>query len=113
MTSQAQALAPLPGVSGLAFFGFPLHPAGKPSDERAAHLRDIHVPMLFLQGTQDKLADTRFLQPVVQGLGVRATLHPVDQADHAFHVLVRSGRNDADVMREILDAFVAWVSAIT
>jgi predicted alpha/beta-hydrolase family hydrolase len=113
MTSQAQALAPLPGVSGLAFFGFPLHPAGKPSDERAAHLCDIHVPMLFLQGTQDKLADARFLQPVVQGLGVRATLHPVDQADHAFHVLVRSGRNDADVMREILDAFVAWVSAIT
>ena len=113
MTSQAQALAPLPGVSGLAFFGFPLHPAGKPSDERAAHLRDIHVPMLFLQGTQDKLADARFLQPVVQGLGARATLHPVDQADHAFHVLVRSGRNDADVMREILDAFVAWVSAIT
>ena len=112
MTSQAQALAPLPGVSGLAFFGFPLHPAGKPSDERAAHLRDIHVPMLFLQGTQDKLADVRFLHPVVAGLGARAMLHPVDPADHAFHVLVRSGRNDADVMREILDAFVAWVRAL-
>jgi uncharacterized protein len=113
MTSQAQALAPLPGVIGLAFFAFPLHPAGKPSDERAAHLRDIHVPMLFLQGNQDKLADSRLLQPVVKGLGARATLHPVDHADHAFHVPVRSGRNDADVMREILDAFVAWVSAIT
>lgn len=113
MTSQAQALAPLPGVKGLAFLGFPLHPAGRPSDERAAHLRDIHVPMLFLQGTQDKLADARLLQPVVQGLGTRATLHPVDHADHAFHVLVRSGRNDADVMREILDAFVAWIGAVT
>ena len=112
MTSQAQALAPLPGVKGLAFLGFPLHPASKPSDERAAHLRDIDVPMLFLQGTQDKLADPRLLQPVVKSLGTRATLHAVDHADHAFHVLVRSGRNDDEVMREILDAFVAWVSAL-
>jgi len=113
MTSQAQALTPLPGVKGLAFFAFPLHPAGKPSDERAAHLSDIDVPMLFLQGTEDKLADSHLLQPVVKRLGARATLHPVDQADHAFHVLVRSGRNDADVMREILDAVAAWTSAIT
>jgi predicted alpha/beta-hydrolase family hydrolase len=112
MTSQAQALAPLPGVGGLAFFAFPLHPSGKPSDERAAHLFDVHVPMLFLQGTQDKLADFQLLRPVVKHLGRRATLHAVDQADHAFHVLVRSGRSDAEVMREILDAFVAWVSAI-
>jgi predicted alpha/beta-hydrolase family hydrolase len=112
MTSQAQALAPLPNVNGLAFFAFPLHPAGKPSDERAAHLLDIQIPMLFLQGTLDKLADPRLLRPVVERLGARATLHPVDQADHAFHVLVRSGRNDAEVMREILDAFAAWAGKI-
>ena len=112
MTSQAQALAPLTGVKGLAFFAFPLHPAGKPSDERAAHLFDVQVPMLFLQGTEDKLADSGLLQPVVKRLGRRATLHPVAHADHAFHVLVRSGRNDADVMREILDTFAAWTSAI-
>jgi predicted alpha/beta-hydrolase family hydrolase len=112
MTSQAQALAPLPGVKGLAFFAFPLHPAGKPSEERAAHLFDVQVPMLFLQGTEDKLADPQLLQPVVKRLGSRALLHPVAHADHAFHVLVRSGRNDADVMREILDAFAAWTGTI-
>jgi hypothetical protein len=108
MTSQAQAKAPLPGVAGLAFFGFPLHPAGKPSSERADHLADVHVPMLFLQGTGDKLAEFDLLRPVVKILGSRATLHLVDGADHSFHVPRRSGRNDREVMAEILDAFAAW-----
>jgi predicted alpha/beta-hydrolase family hydrolase len=110
MTSQAQALAPLPGVRGLAFFAFPLHPAGKPSDARARHLSGIHVPMLFLQGTRDTLADFDLLRPLADELP--ATLHPVEGADHAFHVLVRSGRNDAAVMDEILDAFADWARAV-
>jgi predicted alpha/beta-hydrolase family hydrolase len=110
MTSQAQALAPLPGVRGLAFFAFPLHPAGKPSKERAKHLVGIRLPMLFLQGTRDELADLDLLRPLVDELA--ATLHPVEGADHSFHVLVRSGRNDAAVMDEILDAFAAWVRAV-
>jgi uncharacterized protein len=112
MTSQAQAIAPLAGVHGLAFFGFPLHPAGKPSNDRAKHLADVHVPMLFLQGTRDALAELTLLEPVVKGLGSSATLHPVRDADHSFHVLARSGRNDNEVMAEILDAFVAWAGAI-
>lgn len=112
MTSQAQALQPLAGVRGLAFFGFPLHPAGKPSNERAKHLADIDVPMLFLQGTRDALAELTLLEPVVKSLGSSATLHPVKDADHSFHVLVRSGRNDDEVMNEILDAFAAWAGAI-
>jgi hypothetical protein len=112
MTSQAQAAAPLAGVHGLAFFGFPLHPAGKPSNDRAKHLADVHVPMLFLQGTRDTLAELTLLEPVVKGLGSFATLHPVRDADHSFHVLKRTGRNDDEVMDEILDAFVAWAGAI-
>jgi len=112
MTSQAQAIAPLAGVRGLAFLGFPLHAAGKPSIERAAHLSDVHVPMLFMQGTRDKLAELPLLEPVVESLGPRASLHLVQDADHSFHVPVRSGRNDADVMTEILDAFSAWISEI-
>ena len=112
MTSQAQALQPLAGVRGLAFFGFPLHPAGKPSSERAKHLADIDVPMLFLQGTRDALAELTLLEPVVESLGRSATLHPVRDADHSFHVLARSGRNDGEVMNEILDAFAAWAGAI-
>ena len=112
MTSQAQAKAPLDGVHGLAFFGFPLHPAGKPSSERAKHLTEVHVPMLFLQGTRDGLAELKLLEPVIKGLGPLASLHPVEGADHSFHVLVRSGRNDREVMEEILDAFVAWVDKI-
>jgi predicted alpha/beta-hydrolase family hydrolase len=111
MTSQAQALLPLAGVHGLAFFGFPLHPAGKPSSERAKHLVDVRIPMLFLQGTRDALAELTLLEPVVKGLGPLATLHPVRDADHSFHVLVRSGRNDGEVMNEILDAFAAWAGA--
>ena len=112
MTSQAQAKAPLPGVAGLAFFGFPLHAAGKPSSERADHLADISVPMLFLQGTADKLAEIDLLRPLVRKLGARATLHLVDGADHSFHVPKRSGRSDREVMAEILDAFAAWASRL-
>lgn len=113
MTSQAQAKAPLAGVVGLAFFGFPLHPAGKPSSDRADHLAEVNIPMLFLQGTNDKLAELDLLKAVVKRLGGRATLHVVEAADHSFHVPVRSGRKDAEVMVEVLDAFVAWVAAIT
>jgi predicted alpha/beta-hydrolase family hydrolase len=112
MTSQAQAKAPLDGVKGLAFFGFPLHPAGKPSAERAAHLSDVKLPMLFLQGTRDTLADVSLLKPVVKGLGKLATLHLTEAADHSFHVPKSSGRNDREVLAEILDAFVAWVDGL-
>src|SRR5687767_13698718 len=97
MTSQAQAKAPLPGVMGLAFLGFPLHPAGKPSDERAAHLPDVTIPMLFLQGTRDALAELSLLRPVVERLGKRATLTLLEEADHSFHVPAKTGRKDADV----------------
>jgi predicted alpha/beta-hydrolase family hydrolase len=113
MTSQAQAAAPLPGVRGLAFLGFPLHPAGKPSDERARHLFDVRVPMLFLQGTRDALADLALLRPVIDGLGARASLRVFDDADHSFHVPARSGRRDADVRRELLDALAAWILTVT
>ena len=112
MTSQAQAKAPLEGVRGLAFFGFPLHPAGKPSAERADHLAQVKMPMLFLQGTRDALAELRLLEPLVKGLGRKATLHLVEGADHSFHVLKSSGRNDRDVLVEILDAFAAWVDEV-
>ena len=108
MASQAQAVSALPGVRGLAFLGFPLHPAGRPSDERAEHLLDVHVPILFLQGTRDALADLTLLQPMTQRLGARATLRLLGDADHSFHVPTRSGRKDADVRREMLDALAAW-----
>src|ERR1700759_5115772 len=101
MTSQAQASAPLTGVRGLAFLGFPLHPAGKPSSDRAKHLAEVHVPMLFMQGTRDKLAELTLIEPVVASLGKRATLRLFDDADHSFHVPARTGRKDADVMREM------------
>ena len=109
MTSQAQADAPLPGVRGLAFLGFPLHPAGKPSDERAKHLFDVRVPMLFLQGTRDELAEPALLEPVLQRLGMRARLELFEEADHSFHVPARSGRKDAEVLSSVLDAFGAWI----
>jgi uncharacterized protein len=112
MTSQAQAKTPLDGLKGLAFFGFPLHPAGKPSSDRAEHLAEIKTPMLFLQGTRDALAELSLLKPVVKSLGSRATLHLAEGADHSFHVLKSSGRNDREVLAEILDAFAAWVDAI-
>src|ERR1700681_3432299 len=108
MTSQAQAAAPLAGVRGLAFLGFPLHPAGKPSSDRAKHLAEVHVPMLFLQGTRDNLAELSLLEPVVKSLGPLASLHRVEGADHSFHVPARSGRNDREVMNEILGTFAAW-----
>jgi predicted alpha/beta-hydrolase family hydrolase len=111
MTSQAQAIAPLAGVRGLAFLGFPLHPAGKPSEARAKHLKDVDIPMLFIQGTRDKLAETELLIPVVKRLGSLASLHPVLEADHSFHVLARSGRNDSEVMREIVDTLSAWIDS--
>jgi predicted alpha/beta-hydrolase family hydrolase len=112
MTSQAQAIAPLPGVAGLAFLGFPLHPVGKPSDERAKHLSDIHVPMLFMQGTHDKLAELKLFEPLIERLGPSSSLYPVQQADHSFHVPARSGRNDREVMSEMLDKLTAWIGAI-
>jgi len=112
MTSQAQALSPLAGVRGLAFTGFPLHPAGKPSDERAAHLFDVQVPMLFLQGTRDDLADLQLLQPLVERLGARVTLKLFADADHSFHVPARTGRKDAQVIAEMSDALAAWVAGV-
>jgi predicted alpha/beta-hydrolase family hydrolase len=112
MTSQAQAKAPLDGVRALAFLGFPLHPAGKPSSDRADHLAEVEIPMLFLQGTNDKLAELDLLEPVVRKLGVRATLHLIEHADHSFHVPARSGRKDSEVMAEALDAFAAWLGGL-
>jgi predicted alpha/beta-hydrolase family hydrolase len=109
MTSQAQAITPLPGVRGLVFLGFPLHPAGKPSDTRAGHLSEVKVPMLFIQGTRDELAEPQFLKRVVERLGPSASLHSVQDADHTFDVLARSGRKHDDVMREVVDTMVAWI----
>lgn len=110
MTSQAQALDPLPNVRGLIFFGFPLHPAGKPSDERAKHLDDVKIPMLFLQGTNDALAELGLLKPAVKRLGKRATLALSEHADHSFHAPAKSGRKDAEVLAEILDTTVEWIA---
>jgi|SRR5215203_605896 len=112
MTSQAQATAPLPSVHGLAFLGFPLHPAKQPSRERGKHLFDVQLSMLFLQGTRDALASLDELQPLCEALGARATVKFFDGADHSFHVPARSGRTDAEVMDEILDAFVVWADAV-
>ncbi len=111
MTSQAQALAPLAGVRGLAFVAFPLHPAGKPGVERAQHLADVAIPMLFLQGTRDELADLTLLRSVVEPLGQRATLHVVDDADHSFHVRASSGRRDPEVVLELARTMSAWFLA--
>ncbi|MEJ0038922.1 MAG: alpha/beta family hydrolase [Gammaproteobacteria bacterium] len=109
MTSQAQALSPLPGVRGIVFLGFPLHLAKKPSDTRAAHLSDVRIPMLFLQGTRDELADLTLLEPITRKLGSFATLEKIEAADHGFHVLVRSGRTNAQVMSELLDKISSWI----
>jgi uncharacterized protein len=109
MTSQAQAIEPLPGVKGLAFLGFPLHAAGKPSAERAEHLREVKIPMLFLQGTRDELANLELLQPIIDRLGARATLKLLEAADHSFHVPARTGRKDAEVRGEMLDALATWI----
>jgi predicted alpha/beta-hydrolase family hydrolase len=112
MTSQAQANAPMPNVRGLAFLGFPLHPPKQSSVTRAAHLPKIEIPMLFLQGTRDELADLALLEPLVEKLGARARLVRVEGADHSFHVLKRSGRDDAEVLVELLDAFEAWIDEV-
>jgi predicted alpha/beta-hydrolase family hydrolase len=112
MTSQAQAASPLEHVAGLAFLGFPLHPAKRPSAERAAHLSDVKIPMLFLQGTRDALAELSELEPVCRALGKRATLKLFADADHSFHVPARTGRKDADVREDMLNAFAEWTARI-
>src|SRR5438477_1152480 len=109
MTSQAQAALPLPGVRGLVFLGFPLHPAGRLSDERAAHLFDVQIPMLFLQGTRDALADLALVQKLAGKLGARATLKLFQDADHSFHVPAPTGRKDSDVMAEMAQALADWI----
>jgi len=109
MTSQAQAVLPLPFVRGLAFLGFPLHPAGRPSDERAKHLFDVQAPMLFLQGTRDQLADVHLLRALAEQLGARATLKLFEDADHSFHVPARTGRKDAEVKAKLLDVLAEWI----
>ena len=113
MTSQAQAEEPLPGVRGLAFLGFPLHPAGKNGIERAEHLARVNVPMLFVSGDRDALAELDLLRPVVSGLGERATLHLIKHADHSFKVAAKSGRTAAEAEAEALDALAGWCSALS
>jgi predicted alpha/beta-hydrolase family hydrolase len=109
MTSQAQSKSPLPGVKGLVFLGFPLHADKKPSSERAEHLAGIAIPMLFLQGTRDGLADLGHLRPVIKTLGGRATLHEVEGGDHSFAVLKKSGRSNDEALTEVLDVLAAWI----
>jgi hypothetical protein len=112
MTSQAQAASPLAGVRGLIFLGFPLHPPGKPSDERAKHLFDVQIPMLFLQGTRDEFANLPLLEPLCEQLGERATLKWFQEANHSFHVPARTGRKDAEVRVELLDALAQWIGEV-
>ena len=112
MTSQAQSKAPLPGVKGLAFLGFPLHADKKPSTERAEHLAHVDIPMLFLQGTRDGLADLGLLKPVIKALGPKATLHEVEAGDHSFAVLKKSGRTNEEALGEVLDTLTAWIDAL-
>src|SRR5260370_3908698 len=112
LTSQAAAQRPLHGVRGLVFFGFPLHPPKRPGTKRADHLAKVPIPMLFLQGTRDTLADLKLLRPVCAKLGSRATLRVIEAADHSFHVLKSSGRNDADVLRELAETAASWAEGI-
>ena len=112
MTSQAMAEQPLEGVRGLVFFAFPLHPAGRPSVDRARHLAEVSVPMLFLQGTKDSLAEVELLVLAVESLGRRARLILIDNADHSFHVPAKFGRKDADVIEDALRSAVEWMRAI-
>ena len=112
MTSQAQSQAPLAGVMGLVFLGFPLHPAGRPGDERGEHLARVACPMLFVQGSRDELADVALVTALVDRLGPRATLAMFDDADHSFHVRARSGSNDAEVLEHLLDTVVAWIERV-
>jgi predicted alpha/beta-hydrolase family hydrolase len=112
MTSQAQAREALPDVRGLAFLGFPLHLANKPAQERAAHLAEVQLPLLFIQGDRDALADMGLLRSVTQRLGARARLHTIAGADHSFSVLVRSGRTNADALNEIVETFAQWTTRL-
>src|SRR6266851_9889740 len=112
MTSQAAAEHPLDGVRGLVFFGFPLHPPGRPGTKRADHLAKVTAPMLFLQGTRDTLADLRLLRPICAKLGPRSTLHVIETADHSFHVLKKSGTSDAEVLQKLAETVVSWSNAI-
>src|SRR5262245_1377794 len=112
MTSQAQAIASLPNVLGLAFLGFPLHPAKQPSSERGKHLFDVELPMLFLQGTRDALASLDQLKELCETLGAKASLTLFQDADHSFHVPARSGRTDPQVRSDVLDALAAWIDRI-
>jgi uncharacterized protein len=112
MTSTAQAEEPLPGVKGLVFLGFPLHPPGRPGDSRAEHLAQVQIPMLFLQGDRDDFAELELLKPVINRLGERATLHLVEGGDHSFHVLKRSGRSDAEVMGELVREIADWTNLL-
>src|SRR2546425_3453879 len=112
MTSQAAAQHPLDGVQGLVFFGFPLHPPNRPGTRRADHLAKIIIPMLFLQGTRDTLADLKLLRPICTKLGARATLHIIETADHSFHVLKSSGKTDADVLHELAETTVSWAKGL-
>jgi len=113
MTSQAQAASPLREVRGLVFLGFPLHPAGQPSDERGKHLFEVEIPMLFMQGTRDGLADFQLLRPLTERLGVRATLKLFQDADHSFHVPARTGRKDSEVRAEMLDMLAEWIGTVS
>jgi predicted alpha/beta-hydrolase family hydrolase len=110
MTSQAQAADPMPGVHGLVFFGFPLHPAKRPSVDRAVHLNAVAIPMLFLQGTRDGLAEMPLLESTIERLGSQATLAAIEGADHSFHVPARSDRTDAEVLAAMLDTVAAWIT---
>ena len=112
MTSLAAAEAALPGVRGLVFFGFPLHPAGRPSTERADHLERVDLPLLFLQGERDRLAAVELLRPLCAGLGARATLHVIPTADHGLHVLKGSGRSDAEVLDDLARTVAAWAATL-
>jgi len=112
MTSQAQAASPLPRVRGLAFVGFPLHPAKKPSATRADHLAQVDIPMLFVQGDRDALAERKLLLPMVRRLGSRAVLQTIKGADHSFHVLARSGRTDRQALDEVLDGLARWITEV-
>ena len=111
MTSQAQADDPMPGVAGLAFLGFPLHPPGKPGIERAAHLKAVKVPMLFLQGTRDTFAELALLQQVVKSLGKRATLSLVEGGDHSFKAPKSAGSPD-EIMSRLCDTLCTWARGL-
>ena len=113
MTSQEQAESPLPGVRGLVFLGFPLHPPGRPADARGKHLFQVGIPMLFMQGTRDELANLEFLQPLMEQLGARATLKVFQDADHSFHVPARTGRKDSDLRTELLDGLAEWIEKVS